>query len=212
MILKKQDFIEVEYTAIDKNSGNIVDTTSEKEAEEARIKQENVKYGSLIVCLGHKDVIKGVDEFLIGKELGKFEVELKPEDAFGAKRGDLIQLVPTSTFSQNDIKPFPGLQLNLDGMLCTIRSVSGGRVMVDFNHPLAGKTINYNIEVKRKVEDLNEKVKSVLSMRLEKFEIKNLADGKLEIKAELKKELQDLLEKEIKEKILEIKEIKINNA
>ncbi|MEM1601238.1 MAG: hypothetical protein QW339_04620 [Sulfolobales archaeon] len=49
--------------------------------------------------------------------------------------------------------------VEIGGQLGTIRSVSGGRVVVDFNHPLAGKTLTYSFKVVKKLEDGVEKVK-----------------------------------------------------
>jgi hypothetical protein len=57
-----------------------------------------------------------------------------------------------------------------------ILSVSGGRVLVDFNNPLAGKEVIYTIEVKRKIEDINDKIKAFNSFLFKKdfkFEIKD---------------------------------------
>ena len=53
------------------------------------------------------------------------------------------------------------MQLSLDGALVKVVSVSGGRVLVDFNNPLAGKVVLYNYKVLRKIEDQNEKVNAL---------------------------------------------------
>ena len=205
--MQKNDFIEIEYDAFDKDSGRLVDTTSEKKAKEHKIYQEGVKYGGIIICLGFRDVIKGLDDFIEGKEPGEYKVELKPEEAFGKKDSGLIKLMPMNAFIEANIKPFPGLQLNLDGILCTVRSVSGGRVMVDFNHPLSGKTIKYELKIKRKITDLKEKVISLLDLRLEKYNIEKLENGVLEVKSKIRKEFEKSLEKEIQEKIKEIEKV-----
>ena len=54
---------------------------------------------------------------------------------------------------EKDINPYPGALLNLDGMLAKILSVSGGRVITDFNSPLASKEIAYEFTIKRKITD-----------------------------------------------------------
>jgi len=48
-------------------------------------------------------------------------------------------------------------------MLVKVVSVSGGRVLVDFNHPLAGKDLVYEFTIKNKIESLEEKVKSIIN-------------------------------------------------
>ena len=77
---------------------------------------------------------------------------------------------------------------NFEGRLAKILSVSGGRVIVDFNHPLAGKTVIYNLNVLRKVEDLNEKIKAFtefLFRREFKFEV-NEQEKKIILEVEAK--------------------------
>ena len=66
--MQKNDFIEIEYDAFDYDSGKLVDTTNEKKAKEEKIYQEGVKYGGIVICLGFRDVIQGLDDFIIGKE------------------------------------------------------------------------------------------------------------------------------------------------
>ena len=87
------------------------------------------------------------------------------------------------SFKEHNSQPIPGAMFNFDGRPAKILSVSGGRVIVDFNNPLAGKTVVYDIEVKRKVEKIDEKVQALLDFFFRmpiKFEIK---DKKLTIKA-----------------------------
>jgi len=85
--------------------------------------------------------LKGVDDFLIGKEIGKYIIELSPEKAFGNRESKLVQMIPMKIFHQHKINPVPGTLFNFDNKVAKILTVSGGRVMVDFNNPLAGKDI-----------------------------------------------------------------------
>ncbi|MBL7147482.1 MAG: FKBP-type peptidyl-prolyl cis-trans isomerase [Nanoarchaeota archaeon] len=204
MVLKKGDFIEIDYIAR-LEDGKIFDLTVEKVAKENNIFNEKAKYRSVIICLGYKDVILGLDEELIGKDVGKYKFKISPEKGFGKKDAKLIKLVPTSLFTKENIKPFPGLTINLDGIMARIISVTGGRTMVDFNHPLSGKELEYEVEVKRVVNDVKEKLDGFLRLRLNKFKTKVEKD-KVVVDCEIKvKELKDKLEKEIKERIKEIK-------
>ncbi len=60
-------------------------------------------------------------------------------------------------FLEQKVQPIPGLQVNIDGMIGTIKTVTGGRTIVDFNHPLSGKTVIYEIKINRIVTDKKEK-------------------------------------------------------
>ena len=120
--------------------------------------------------------LKAIDDFLINKELGKYEIELSPEKAFGKRNPNLIQLIPMKVFREQKLEPIQGTMFNFDGRPAKILTVSGGRVMADFNNPLAGKTVMYNINVKRKVDDLNEKIKALIDFFFRKelkFQIKD---------------------------------------
>src|SRR6056297_514428 len=111
------------------------------------------------MALTKKDFIEIIDEFLIGKEVGKnYTIELTPEKAFGKRDPKQLQMIPLKVFYQHQINPVPGASFNFDGKIAKVLTVSGGRVMVDFNNPLAGKDVVYDIEVKRKVDDLNEQI------------------------------------------------------
>jgi hypothetical protein len=69
-------------------------------------------------------------------------------------------------FAEQKIYPQPGMTLALDNTLVKVVSVSGGRVMVDFNNPLAGKDLEYDFTIKKLVSDNKEKVDSFLKFLL----------------------------------------------
>ena len=157
-IIKKYDFVEIEYTGKMKEDNIIFDTTDEKVAKENNLHTHN-DFGPVIICVGEEQVLKGIDKNIEGKEIGKeHDVEIKPEDAFGNKNAKLIQLIPTNKFKQQNLHPMPGLQVNINGMVGIIKTVSGGRTLVDFNHPLAGKNLQYKIKIHKKITDDKEKL------------------------------------------------------
>lgn len=211
--MKKGDFVELEYTGKVKDMNIVFDTTSEKEAKENNIHDARASYGPIIICIGQKHVIKGLDEELEGKEPEKkYHIELSPEKGFGKKNAKLIQLVATSKFIKQKINPMPGLQVNIDDMMGMIRTVSGGRTLVDFNHPLAGKELIYDFKINKIVKDDEEKLKALLKLQF------NLKDAKvaikegnaaisLNIKQNLPKPVEEKLAEHIKELIPSIKKI-----
>ena len=149
--VSKKDFIEIEYTGKLKEDNIVFDTTDEKVAKENNLETHS-GYEPVIICVGQEQLLKGIDKNLEGKDIGKeYDIEIKPEDAFGNKNAKLIQLIPTAKFKKQNIQPMPGIQLNIDGMVGTIKTVSGGRTLVDFNHPLAGKELLYKIKINKKM-------------------------------------------------------------
>jgi len=210
--VSKKDFIEIEYTGKLKEDNVVFDTTDERVAKENDLESHS-GYGSVIICVGEEQLLKGLDKNLEGKETGKeYDIELKPEDAFGNKNAKLIQLIPTNKFKQQNIQPMPGMQLNIDGVVGTIKTVSGGRTLVDFNHPLAGKEISYKIKINKKITDDKEKLKGYLKLSLGTKEIEieieiNDSNAKIKLKKEIPKEAQENLSKKITELIPNIKNV-----
>jgi FKBP-type peptidyl-prolyl cis-trans isomerase 2 len=158
MKTNKGDFVEIEYIGKIKDNGEIFDTNIEKEAK--KIGAKDVK--PLVICIGKSMVVKGLDNALENKEIGKeYHIDISPEQGFGKRDASLIKIVPMKVFREKNMNPVPGMMLNLNNSLAKIISVSGGRVSVDLNNPLAGKNIEYDFTIKRKVEDEEEKVNAL---------------------------------------------------
>lgn len=165
--IKKGDFIEIEYTGKLKELDAVFDTTNADVAKKEEIFDPKVTYGPIELCVGEGQLLKGLDDAVVGLEPGtEHTIDLEPEQAFGKKDGKLLKLVPTSVFKKQGINPVPSLQVNIDGSVGTIRSVSGGRTVVDFNHPFASKIVTYDIKINRFITDDDEKVATLLSLAL----------------------------------------------
>lgn len=158
LMIKKNDFIDLEYIGKVKN-GEIFDTNIKSEAEKINLEIET---RPLIICLGQNMILPAIDEFLIGKEPGNYTLELPPEKAFGIRRRDLVRIMPTSIFKNSDTPPRAGMVFSFDNALGKITSVSSGRITVDFNNPIAGKPVVYELRVKRLITEMNEKAKALL--------------------------------------------------
>lgn len=210
--IQVKDFLELEYTGKLKEGNAIFDTTDKKVAEEAGIAEKNRVYEPTIICIGEGHLLKGLDEALQGKEVGKkYTIELKPEDAFGRKNMKLIQLVATNKFKQQGIQPMPGLQVNIDGLFGTIKSVSGGRTLVDFNHPLAGQELVYEVTVTRKVMGDQEKVQALAKLLLQQEATVELKESKaiVTVKKAVQDQGKERLQKKVRELVQGVKDLTV---
>jgi len=209
MAIKKNDFIEIDFVGRIKSNNAVFDLTYEELAKKEKLYDPNMKYGPRIICVGNGDLIKALDENLIGKEIGKeYKIELK--NPFGDKNNSLVKILPVSKFTKERINPFPGLQINADGMLATVKSVSGGRVVLDFNHPLAGKDIIYEVKINKIVEDNLKKLKAFVENLLGEAEDHFKVEGKdndfiINIKHDIPKALKDKFKEKAKEVMPDIK-------
>lgn len=195
--INKNDFIEIEFTG--KADDNIFDTTDKKQAEEIGIENpENIK--PMIISVGNKMILEGLDNDLEGKELGKtYTIHLEPEKAFGKRNPQLLKTHGLSSFRKNNINPYPGMSLQLDNSIAKVLSVSGGRVTIDFNNPLAGKDIYYEYKVTKKITDNTEKINAFQDFFFrQRFEFE-LNDKKVTFKDEQIKPLLSMMQEKFKE-------------
>src|SRR3989338_4803927 len=133
------------------------------------------------------------------------------EVAFTGKTNPkLLQLVSTSIFKKEKIMPQVGLQVSIDGQMGIIKTVTGGRTIVDFNHPLSGKMLHYKIKPIRVVTGLTEKTKALLEgfrMPPESVSVDEEKNAAVKMKQELPNEFLEMIGKKIKELIPELKEV-----
>jgi FKBP-type peptidyl-prolyl cis-trans isomerase 2 len=212
MQVREGDFVRIEYTGKIMDTGAVFDTTSEKLAKTGNIFNEKSFYGPIVICLGKGQLLPGLEKEIAGKETGKnYNIELTAERGFGKKDGKLLKLIATTKFLKQGIRPVPGLSVNIDGLMGTVRTVTGGRTIVDFNHPMAGQNLMYDLMIIEKLEDLGAKLDGLLKFELGtiKYDTK-LEEGKLCIKVpkEFPAEIKLRLGERIKEYLPEIKDIK----
>ncbi|MFH0861063.1 MAG: FKBP-type peptidyl-prolyl cis-trans isomerase [Candidatus Altiarchaeota archaeon] len=156
------DFLKVSYTGRIKD-GPVVDTTDEKTAKDNKIFDEKRIYKPVPVAVGGGHMLEGLDDALKGMKPGdKKKVTVQPEKGYGQKNPELVRLVPLKHFKQQKITPIPGMPIEIDGRTARIQTVAGGRVRVDFNNELAGKTLEYEIKVEEKAKNDSEKIRYLL--------------------------------------------------
>jgi FKBP-type peptidyl-prolyl cis-trans isomerase SlyD len=126
----------IHYTLKD-DAGNVIDSSAGSEP--------------LAYIQGHGNLVSGLEKALEGKQDGSnVAVSVTPEEGYGKHDSGLIQRVPKRTLQgSGDIKK--GMQFQartVDGMrLFTVTAVTGDMVMLDGNHPLADKTLHFDVQV-----------------------------------------------------------------
>lgn len=106
----------------------------------------------LVYLQGANNIIPGLEKELLGKEVGdKLKVKVAPEEAYGEYHDEAVQVVPLSVFPE-DAAVEPGVQFQAQGpegdaMMITVTAVEDGMATIDGNHPLAGKTLFFDVEI-----------------------------------------------------------------
>ena len=131
-IVEKDAVASVHYTGTLPESGEVFDTSEGRDP--------------LTFLVGHQQMIPGFEEELMGAEKGERRTfTLEPERAYGEKIAEAVQQIPAEMFG--DITPEPGMTLMSDVGPFNVVSVDGDTVTVDFNHKLAGATLQFSVEV-----------------------------------------------------------------
>lgn len=145
---RKGDLISIEYTGRVASSGAVFDTTSEEIAKLAGIFDPAAQYGSKLTFFGANAIISGIEEAILTSKLGQSEeFTFSPDKAFGSRDASLVRVLSEKEFRKQNLRPVPGMVISLDGALARVKSTTSGRVVVDFNHPLAGEAVTYSLKV-----------------------------------------------------------------
>ncbi|MFH0867852.1 MAG: peptidylprolyl isomerase [Candidatus Woesearchaeota archaeon] len=141
MPIKNGDKVKIEYTGT-LDDGTVFDSSE--------------KHGTpLEFEAGAKQVIKGFEDAIIGMEKGEEkEIKLAPEEAYGNPSDQLIKKVPRDKLPKEELEPGMMLGVSLANgaqVPAKITEVTDTEVIIDLNHPLAGKALNFKI----KVADIN---------------------------------------------------------
>ncbi|MGY6559731.1 MAG: FKBP-type peptidyl-prolyl cis-trans isomerase [Nitritalea sp.] len=129
--------VQVHYTG-KLEDGTVFDTSREREP--------------LAFTLGDGNMIKGFDVAVTGMAIGEEKtVTIPAAEAYGERRDDMMVPVPVNQVPEN-IKPEVGMQLSLQGpqgqpMPVVVVSVDEEQIVLDANHPLAGKDLIFDIEL-----------------------------------------------------------------
>ncbi len=167
MALQRGDFVLIDYTAKVKETGEVFDTTIEEVAKKERLYKEGEIYEPKLIVVGEGWVLKALDESFLNMEVGKTSsVEIPPEKAFGERDAEKVRRVPLKNLTSKGITPSIGMQVEYGNKLAVVRAIGAGRVLLDFNPPLAGKTLLYEVTVQKKLKTVKEKIAALIHRRI----------------------------------------------
>ena len=135
MKIEKNRVVRFHYTVSDASGGEL-------ESSQGR---EPLAY-----LAGHGGIIPGLESALDGKQAGdKVEATVTPEQGYGERRDGLVQRIPKKHFGKTRLVPGSSimLQTRQGPRLVTVQKVGMSVVDVDLNHPMAGKTLNFAVDI-----------------------------------------------------------------
>ncbi len=119
--------------------------------DEGEVLDSSIGDEALVYLHGMGNIISGLEKALHGKAVGdKFNVRLAPEDAYGEKHDDMVQVIPRQMFDGID-EVEVGMQFHADVSsgpgVVTVVKVDGDDITIDGNHPMAGMALTFDVEV-----------------------------------------------------------------
>ena len=166
--MAEKQFAWVNLTFRDAQTGKVYETTEEEVARKEGIYNENYSYEPVLLISGESGLRK-VELFVEENEEGaKATIELLPEEAFGEYDPSKVRVFSAKRLEKEGIKDVKkGDVLRVNGERGTVISVDGGRVRVDFNHPLAGKKLLVDVHIVKKVKNKEDIVRALLIRNFE---------------------------------------------
>lgn len=167
MTLEKGSLILIDYTAKVKDTNVTFETTREEEAKRSDLYDPTHRYEPRLISVGEGWVLKGLDEALSEAKMGdKLSILIEPNKGFGERDTSKVRMIPLRKLGDKADEVRVGDTIELDERMGIVRFIGSGRVQVDFNHRYAGRTLIYDVDVTKKLDDNNEKVSSLIRRRL----------------------------------------------
>lgn len=177
MPLDKSSLVLVDYTARVKDTNEIFETTREDEAKKTDHYDPTRKYEPRLVSVGESWVLKGLDEALSKANVGdKMNVEVAPDKGFGDRDPGKVRMIPQRKLGDKADEVSVGDVIEVDDRTGIVRYVGSGRIQVDFNHRFAGRTLLYDVNVLKKLDSDEDKVRALAKRRM------GLDDAKMKLK------------------------------
>src|SRR5215212_3411894 len=167
MTFDKGSLILLDYTARIKDNGEIFETTIEEDAKKSNLYDPTRKYEPRLISVGEGWVLKGLDEALTSTDVGqKLSVEISPDKGFGERDTNKVRMIPQRKLGEKANEVKVGDVIELDDRTGIVRYIGSGRVQIDYNHRLASRVLVYDVNVVKKVESNDDKIKYLLKRRL----------------------------------------------
>tara|TARA_B100001996_G_scaffold72550_2_gene53274 strand:- start:581 stop:1297 length:717 start_codon:yes stop_codon:yes gene_type:complete len=164
--MENGSIVHIDYDLYNADDDTLIETTREAVAKEADQHDENRTYKPLITVIGDGRLIAGFESHLEEAEPETdYEFDIAPEDGYGERDSNAVETMSQDQLfrSVRDAENLSiGGPVEINGKQGILQMVRAGRARIDFNHPLAGRTLRYNYRIVKVVEDRAEKVSTLL--------------------------------------------------
>ena len=166
-VVGEKSLVYIDYSATTKDDGVVFDTTMEAVAKDSGIFRENDRYEPMLVAIGWNWLLGALEEELIGMKVGDFKtVEVPPEKGAGPRDPKKVKMIAKTKLAKHKTRPIKGEQITFGNERGVIIAVFGRQVRVDFNSPLAGRTLEFDVTLRSIISDPEERLRAVVKRRM----------------------------------------------
>ena len=166
-VVEEGSLIYVDYVARVKDDGTIFDLTIEEVAKQEGLYKEDDRYEPILVSVGSNWLLETIEDELVGMKTGETKtVDVPPEKGAGNRDESLVKMIARAKLEKQGVRVIKGERIEFGKERGIITAVLPRKVRVDFNPPLAGKTLVFDVTVKGIVDDPKEKILAVLRRRI----------------------------------------------
>ena len=158
--------IHVDYDLFSGETGDLIETTREDIDKEYEMHQEGRTYSPMVCVVGNGNLIPGFETALKEAKVGtEVTVEIEPAEAYGEKDASMVETISIDKLRRSVQDPnslYLGAPVNINGRQGYLSYLAAGRARIDYNHPMAGKTLKYVFTVVKEVKGKEDKVLGLL--------------------------------------------------
>ncbi len=166
-VVSEGSLVYVDYIGKTKEDDKIFDLTLEDIAKKEGLYKEDDRYEPTLVAVGWNWLLPAIEEELVGMKAGESKtIDIPPDKGAGEKDPKKIKRVAKTKLMKQGDRPVKGAEVTFGRERGVITQVLGRTVVIDFNNPLAGKTLVFDVTIREVISDPVEKIKAVVKRRV----------------------------------------------
>lgn len=164
--MEEGTIVHVDYELYNAETGDLIETTREEVAKEHEAHQEGRTYQPMVCVVGGGQLIPGFEAALADAKANKeTEVTIEAVDGYGEKDSTQIETISIDKLIRAVQDPnslYIGAPVNINNRQGYLSYLAAGRARIDYNHPMAGKTLKYAFKIVKVVEGKEDQVIALL--------------------------------------------------
>ncbi len=166
--VKDNSLIYVDYVARTKEEGQIFDLTNEDVAKNEGLYNEDTRYQPMLVAVGQNWLLEAVEKELAGMKVGETKtIEVPAEKGAGLRDPKKVKSIPLLKLKkQGVVNPMKGDRVKFGNEEGIVTLVTGRKARIDFNSPLAGKTLVFDVTIREILTRMKDKIAAVIKRRV----------------------------------------------